>query len=76
MAGADQPGRGLALLGVGFSFGAVVGAMIWVGYEADAWLHTRPWLLLAGALLGVALATYDLIKTVTAFEKRNNDQGS
>lgn len=45
----------------------LVGAVILlgaVGYLLDRWLHTAPWLLLAGLLLGVVVGFYELAKVV------------
>jgi F0F1-type ATP synthase assembly protein I len=33
-----------------------------LGYLADQWRGTSPWLLLAGLLIGVAVGFYELIK--------------
>lgn len=35
-----------------------------LGYLADAWLGTGPWLLLAGLLLGIVIGFYELVRTV------------
>lgn len=67
------PLAGLAYLGVGFSFAAIVGVMTLLGYLADGWLGTEPWLLVSGAMLGVTYATIDLIRTVNALERRKKD---
>ena len=61
--------RGLAFTGAGFSFCAIVGVMTWLGSWADGKFGTDPWLLISGSLLGVAIAVYDLIRTVNAFEE-------
>lgn len=34
-----------------------------LGYAADQWRGTSPWLLLVGLLMGVAVGFYELIKT-------------
>ena len=66
-------GKSLVFLGQGFTFAAIVGVMAFAGHKADAWLGTDPWLLITGTLLGVGLAMYDLIRTVTAWEKRTQN---
>jgi F0F1-type ATP synthase assembly protein I len=58
-----------ALTGAGFSFGAIVGVMAFGGYWLDEWLGTTPWLLISGILCGVAVATWDLIRTVNALDE-------
>lgn len=35
-----------------------------VGYFADGWLGTEPWLLLAGLLLGIVVGFYELARVV------------
>ncbi len=35
-----------------------------LGYLADAWLGTEPWLLLAGLLLGLVVGFYELARVV------------
>ena len=67
-------GKSLVFLGQGFTFAAVVGVAAFAGHKADEWLGTDPWLLLTATLIGVALATIDLIRTVEAWEKRNRDK--
>jgi F0F1-type ATP synthase assembly protein I len=68
--------RGLAYLGAGFTFSAVVGGMALLGHWLDQRLESAPWLLIVGALLGVGMATYELLKTVNAVEAREGRQDS
>jgi ATP synthase protein I len=44
---------------------------LWVviGYFLDKWLHTGPWLLVAGAVLGMALGFYLFYKAISAIGK-------
>jgi ATP synthase protein I len=45
----------------------LIGAIILlglVGYFADKWLGTDPWLLIAGLLLGIVVGFYELAKVV------------
>ena len=60
----------LSFVGVGFSFAAIVGLLAWLGHLLDERLGCTPWLLILGGLAGVALATWDLIHTVSALEKK------
>jgi F0F1-type ATP synthase assembly protein I len=64
-----SPGRGLAYLGAGFTFAAIVGGLAWAGSWLDRRCGTAPWLLIGGSLCGVALAVYDLLKTVARLER-------
>jgi Putative F0F1-ATPase subunit Ca2+/Mg2+ transporter len=65
---------GLRYIGVGLSFGAFVGVGGYLGYLCEGWLHTGPWLRLVGILAGVALGTYDLIRTAEALERREKEE--
>jgi F0F1-type ATP synthase assembly protein I len=65
---------GLRYIGVGLSFGVFVGAGGYLGYLAEGWLGTGSWLRLVGILLGVALGTWDLIRTATALERREKEE--
>ena len=67
-------GNALALMGQGFTFAASVGIMAYAGHKADEWLGSEPWLLITGTMIGVALAIYNLIRTVEAWEKRQKDR--
>ena len=42
--------------------GAVIGLGL-AGWALDRWLHTSPWLLLGGLLLGMVVGFYELIKS-------------
>lgn len=46
-----------------FSLFAAVVAGLGVGWLLDRWLGTRPWLLVAGLVLGAAAGFYELIRT-------------
>ena len=43
-------------------FASVVAGLI-VGWLLDRWLGTRPWLLVAGVVLGSAAGFYELIRS-------------
>jgi F0F1-type ATP synthase assembly protein I len=43
---------------IGWTFVVAVGAGVWVGYKADIYLGTKPWLLVLGSVLGMAIAFY------------------
>ena len=58
-----DPGRGdvitaanpWSFVGMGFEIAVPVMLFTFLGYKADGWLGTEPWLLVVGALLGMAL---------------------
>jgi F0F1-type ATP synthase assembly protein I len=46
---------------------ALIGAIVLLGglgYMADRWLDTEPWLLVGGLLLGVVVGFYELARVV------------
>ena len=45
-------------------FAAVVGGLI-IGWLLDRWLGTRPWLLVAGVILGAAAGFYEFIRAAS-----------
>lgn len=61
------------LLSLGTTLAVTVAAGLGLGYWLDARLGTRPWLLLVGGCLGVAVALYQFIRTVT---HKTSDRGS
>jgi len=61
--GGDEANRktGLAYAAALSLFAAVVSGLI-VGWLFDRWLGTRPWLLVAGIVLGAAAGFYEFIR--------------
>jgi F0F1-type ATP synthase assembly protein I len=51
-------------MGLGSSLAALVLAGLGAGYWLDGKLGTRPWLLLLGGLIGIAMAALELYRTV------------
>jgi F0F1-type ATP synthase assembly protein I len=37
---------------------------MFAGYALDGWIESRPWFLLVGALLGIAVGMYNLFRRV------------
>jgi F0F1-type ATP synthase assembly protein I len=52
-------------LGLGSSLAALVLVGLGAGYWLDGRLGTRPWLLLLGGVLGIAMALLELYRTVS-----------
>lgn len=61
------------LLGLGMTLAVTVLGGLGAGYWLDGKLGTRPWLLLAGATLGVVSALVYFIKTVSGSSKGKSD---
>jgi F0F1-type ATP synthase assembly protein I len=49
---------------MGFEIAVPVVLFTFLGYKADGWLGTEPWLVVLGSLLGMAVAFYTLFKRV------------
>ena len=67
----------LKYTGVGLQFIGEAGALAMAGWWLDRQLGWAPWLLVAGALGGVLLATINLVKSMQRLEKlerRRSDQ--
>jgi F0F1-type ATP synthase assembly protein I len=48
------------------SMGVTIGLGVWLGMKLDEhWSLETPWATIAGALLGVAVATYRVIQSLT-----------
>ncbi|HYX30984.1 MAG TPA: AtpZ/AtpI family protein [Pyrinomonadaceae bacterium] len=54
---------GLAYAAAFSLFASVVAGLI-VGWLLDRWLHTQPWLLVGGIVLGAAAGFYEFIRQV------------
>lgn len=51
-------------MNIGWMFVVSMGVGIYGGYQADAYLGTEPWLLVVGALLGMAVGFYNFFLVV------------
>ena len=59
------------MAGVGIEFVVAVGLFAVLGYFADRWLGTEPWLLLAGMGLGFAVGLRAMIRMARrTFDKK------
>lgn len=50
---------------MGFEIAVPIALCTFLGYKADQWLGTEPWLLVVGALLGMTLSFYNLFRRVS-----------
>jgi ATP synthase protein I len=57
--------------GIGLQLAATVLVGLGLGYLADRALHTSPWFLLAGLLLGVVGGGYSVVRTVMKEMRRS-----
>jgi ATP synthase protein I len=51
-------------VGLGFELVVPVLVALYVGYRLDHWLGTRPWLMLVGAVLGMAVGFLGFFRKV------------
>jgi F0F1-type ATP synthase assembly protein I len=58
---------------LGFEFAGAVLAGIFVGRYADKYLGTEPWLMVLGAIGGLAGAIYRLIMVLQQLSRRGQD---
>jgi ATP synthase protein I len=47
-----------------------------VGYFADRWLGTQPWLLLIGLGLGIAAASVNFYRTIKTLNRMDQSDGN
>jgi hypothetical protein len=67
------PSSALRWSAAGLEFGLAVVLFFLGGRALDAKVGSGPWLSVAGALLGVAVGTYLLIRAALAAENRRSD---
>jgi len=72
----DRPSRSQTaqLVNLGTMLFACVAVGLGVGYVADRWLGTSPWLLLIGLGFGIAAAAVNFYRTIKALNKQDDDR--
>lgn len=60
-------------LTLGIQFAAIVVLTFFIGKWADEKLNTKPWLMLAGIIVGISAGFYHFFKAVTALTKKKNN---
>ena len=61
------------LVNLGTLLFACVAVGLAVGYFADRWIGTSPWLLLIGLALGIAAAGVNFYRTIKTLNESNRD---
>ncbi len=66
-------------LGLGTELAGTVGGMCLLGYGLDRWQGTAPWGLVGGAIFGIVVGMYQIIRKALLFSrqderKRNRSQ--
>ena len=69
------PSRGQTaqLVNLGTLLFACVAVGLAVGYFADRWIGTSPWLLLIGLALGIVAAGVNFYRTIKTLNESNGD---
>ena len=69
--GSEKPSSGhtAQLVSLGTMLFACVAVGLGVGYFADRWLGTQPWLLLTGLGFGIAAAGVNFYRTIKALNR-------
>ena len=68
------PIKGAQFIGLGFEMVVPIMLLMYVGYRLDAWLGSKPWLFLLGALLGIAVGFYSMFKRVGILGRRRGEK--
>jgi len=55
----------MAMLGLGLDAAVAVVVFLFLGYKLDGWLDSTPWMMLAGAFLGMAVGVYSIYRRVS-----------
>jgi ATP synthase protein I len=71
----DGPGP-WAYAGLGFEIAVPLALGVFVGYKLDQWLGTRPWLVLTGAVLGIAAGLLNFFRVVLPPKERGPGNGA
>ncbi len=69
-AGGRGPGSDFSYLDVGWAMLGSVGGGLLGGWLLDRWLHTQPWLMVIGGMVGIGLGMYEMILMATRGQKR------
>lgn len=59
----DNVDRSSSAAGASYTLVGAILVLGAIGYAADRWRGTSPWLLLTGLLMGIAVGFYELVKT-------------
>jgi len=59
--------------GLGLELAITIGVCGWAGYLLDRWLPTRPFLLIAGCLVGMGAGMWNVVRRVETLSSRGRD---
>ena len=72
--GSSKGGADPRLMGLGLQFVIAILLCLYGGMWLDARLHTAPWLMLIGALLGASAGFYSMFRVLMSDDKRMDAQ--
>jgi F0F1-type ATP synthase assembly protein I len=72
--GFTDKGTDPRLMGLGLQFVVAILLSLYAGMWLDARLHTGPWLMLIGALLGASAGFYSMFRVLMSEDKRMDDE--
>jgi F0F1-type ATP synthase assembly protein I len=72
--GFSKGGPDPRLMGLGLQFVIAILLALYAGMWLDAKLHTGPWLMLIGALVGASAGFYSMFRVLMSEDKRMDDE--
>lgn len=74
MVGFTEKGTDPRLMGLGLQFVVAILLSLYAGMWLDTKLHTGPWLMLVGALVGASAGFYSMFRVLMSEDKRMDDE--
>jgi ATP synthase protein I len=74
--GSGSPGHTAQLVALGTMLFACVAVGLAMGYFADRWLGTQPWLLLVGLGFGIAAACVNFYRALKTLNRMDGSDGN
>jgi ATP synthase protein I len=74
--GKPSSGQTAQLMGLGTMLFGCIAVGLGVGYLADRWLGTQPWLLLVGLGFGIAAASVNFYRIIKALNRMDQSDGN
>jgi ATP synthase protein I len=74
--GESSSGQTAQLIGLGTMLFGCIAVGLGVGYLADRWLGTQPWLLLVGLGFGIAAAGVNFYRIIKALNRMDQSDGN
>jgi F0F1-type ATP synthase assembly protein I len=72
--GASQGAADPRLMGLGLQFVVAILVCLYAGMWLDGKLHTAPWLMLAGALVGASAGFYSMFRVLMSVDRRIDEE--